>query len=92
MLDDKRISELRALRGQGMVSAVGEYTPDELWEALDEIERLRTEQRDLMTRAAAEAWRWAVQAAKDNHNDQTPEEMPVDRGELIVQNVIICGR
>lgn len=42
MFDDKRISELRELFGQGMVSAVGEYTPDELWEALNEIERLRS--------------------------------------------------
>jgi hypothetical protein len=39
----EQISELRALRGQGMTSAVGEYTPDELWEALDEIEALREE-------------------------------------------------
>lgn len=40
-MDDKRIAELRALRGQGMTSAVGEYTPNELWEALDALERLR---------------------------------------------------
>jgi hypothetical protein len=38
---DEQIAKLRALRGQGLTSAVGEYTPDELWEALDEIERLR---------------------------------------------------
>lgn len=38
----EKIAELRKERGRGMVSAVGEYTPDELWEALDEIERLTT--------------------------------------------------
>ena len=37
------IANLRALRGQGLVSSVGEYTPNELWDALDEIEQLRTE-------------------------------------------------
>jgi hypothetical protein len=41
MMDEKRIAELRAYRGSGMISAVGEYTPDELWEALDAVEKLR---------------------------------------------------
>lgn len=41
MMDDKRIAELRKERNSGMVSAVGEYTPAEFWEALDEIENLR---------------------------------------------------
>lgn len=40
-LSPEEIRELRKLRGQGMESAVGEYTPPELWDALDEIERLR---------------------------------------------------
>lgn len=40
-MDEKRIAELRAYRGEGMISAVGEYTPDELWEALDTVEKLR---------------------------------------------------
>ncbi|MET4695194.1 hypothetical protein [Endozoicomonas lisbonensis] len=40
-MNEKQIEELRALKGQGMESAVGEYTPAELWEALDEIERLQ---------------------------------------------------
>ena len=40
MFDDKRIAELRALRDEGLVSAVGEYAPEEFWEALDELERL----------------------------------------------------
>jgi hypothetical protein len=58
-------------------------------EAADEIERLRTEQRDLMTCAAAEAWRFAVQAAQDSYNDQALAEMPEHSGELIVQNVMV---
>jgi hypothetical protein len=37
----EEIDDMRSKRGQGMVSSVGEYTPDELWTALDEIERLR---------------------------------------------------
>ena len=41
-MDETKVAELRKLRGCGMVSAVGEYTPNELWEALDCIERLRT--------------------------------------------------
>lgn len=53
-MDDKRISELRALCGQGMVSAVGEYTPDELWEALDELDLLRAENANL--RREVEGW------------------------------------
>jgi hypothetical protein len=40
-MDAKKIAELRSLRGQGMISAVGEYTPDEFWDVLDEIERLQ---------------------------------------------------
>jgi hypothetical protein len=34
------IANLRQLQGQGLSSAVGEYTPPEFWEALDTIERL----------------------------------------------------
>ena len=40
-MNEQQIAELRALRDKGMVSAVGEYTPEEFWEALDAIERLR---------------------------------------------------
>lgn len=50
-----RIAELRALRGQGMASAVGEYTPDELWEALDCIESLRASLRDYFAAKAMQA-------------------------------------
>lgn len=41
MITKQQIDEWRVQRGMGMVSAVGEYTPDEFWDALDEIERLR---------------------------------------------------
>lgn len=56
-MDEKRIADLRAERGRGMVSAVGEYTPDELWEALDCIERLR---------AALQLAMWAMRAPLDD--------------------------
>ena len=41
IITDKQITEWRKLRDEGMVSAIGEYTPPEFWDALDEIERLR---------------------------------------------------
>ena len=41
MMDEKKIAELRKMRGSGLISAVGEYTFDELWEALDCIDKLR---------------------------------------------------
>lgn len=53
------IEEWRKERDNGMVSAVGEYTPPEFWAALDEIERLTaeiarlTEERDAF-RASSE--------------------------------------
>jgi hypothetical protein len=33
-------TEWRKLQGQGMTSAVGEYTPPEFWELLDDVDRL----------------------------------------------------
>jgi len=47
-MDAKQIAKLRALRDQGVTFAVGEYTPDELWDALDEIERLRSINAELI--------------------------------------------
>lgn len=47
-MDQARIDELRKLRGVGMVSAVGEYTPDELSEALDCIQALRAAARSAL--------------------------------------------
>jgi len=41
MIDEAQIRAWRLERYSGMVSAVGEYTPSEFWDALDEIERLR---------------------------------------------------
>ena len=40
----EQIAEWRKLHGKGLVSAVGEYTPDEFWLLLDSFERL---ERDL---------------------------------------------
>ena len=40
MITKEQIAEWRKLKDSGMVSGVGEYTPPEFWEALDEIERL----------------------------------------------------
>lgn len=41
----EQIAEWRAEEGNGMRSAVGEYTPDEFWMLLDEIERLQAERQ-----------------------------------------------
>lgn len=46
-ISDKQIAEWRALRNEGMTSAVGEYTPKEFWDVLDELERLRSGYRRL---------------------------------------------
>ena len=64
-MDEKRIADLRAERGRGMVSAVGEYTPDELWEALDCIERLR---------AALQLAMWAMRAPLDDWKGECERE------------------
>ena len=54
LMTDKQIAEFRELRDEGMISAVGEYTPRAFWDALDEIERLRMAESiladDIMTR------------------------------------------
>ena len=41
-ISKEQIEEWRKELGNGMTSAVGEYTPQEFWDALDEIERLRS--------------------------------------------------
>lgn len=43
----ERIAEWRALRNEGITSAVGEYTPSEFWELLDAFEAI----------SSASAWR-----------------------------------
>ena len=40
-ITDEEIAEWEAERGNGMISCVGEYTPDEFWRVLDELKRLR---------------------------------------------------
>ncbi len=35
-----QLAEWRKYRGVGYTSAIGEYTPSEFWDALDEIDRL----------------------------------------------------
>lgn len=37
MITDEQINIWRSVRGEGMVSSVGEYTPDEFWLVLDEL-------------------------------------------------------
>ena len=58
-MNEQRIAELRALRGSGMTSAVGEYTPDELWEALDDVERLRATLRGIVEADYRKWWELA---------------------------------
>jgi hypothetical protein len=48
-VSDEQIAKWRKLKSHGMVSAVGEYTPDEFWLALDEIERLRAPRAPAIT-------------------------------------------
>jgi hypothetical protein len=50
-ITDKQIAEWRELRDEGMVSTIGEYTPPEFWDALDEIERLRAELKRISDKA-----------------------------------------
>lgn len=39
-ISSEQIAKWRKEQGQGMESAIGEYTPPEFWEVLDELERL----------------------------------------------------
>lgn len=49
MITKEQISEWRKLKNDGLTSAIGEYTPSEFWECLDEIERLNTKIESLET-------------------------------------------
>ena len=40
-MTNQQIKLWRKQKGDGLVSAIGEYTPDEFWAALEEIEKLR---------------------------------------------------
>lgn len=42
-ITDELIAEWEAERGNGMMSSVGEYTPEEFWWLLDEVKRLRAD-------------------------------------------------
>ncbi len=48
MITDKQIAEWEAERGNGMESAVGEYTPREFWLLLDEYKLLLSEVRKML--------------------------------------------
>lgn len=41
MITDEQISAWHALQGEGMISSVGEYTPDEFWDLLSAYEEMR---------------------------------------------------
>lgn len=45
-ITDEQIQEWLAMRGEGMASAVGEYTPAEFWQVLDELARLRRQEAE----------------------------------------------
>ncbi|MBU0808732.1 MAG: hypothetical protein KKD30_02285 [Gammaproteobacteria bacterium] len=47
LISADQMAEWRALRGEGMVSAVGEYTPEEFWRALDAIDALAADNKRL---------------------------------------------
>lgn len=49
------IADLRSKRGEGMVSAVGEYTPDEFWALLDLAEGLMEARKAWRDKATAES-------------------------------------
>ena len=47
MTTKEQRDEWRKLKGQGMTSAVGEYTPSEFWELLSDVDRLERENKHL---------------------------------------------
>lgn len=53
VLSKADLVRLRTLQGQGFISAVGEYTPEEFWALLDLADDLE---------AARKAWRQKVEA------------------------------
>lgn len=46
-ITQEQLAEWRKLRGAGMESAIGEYTPPEFWQVLDELEQLHALLADL---------------------------------------------
>lgn len=49
-ITDEEIAEWERERGNGRTSAVGEYTPSEFWQLLDEVKSRRAEVRALQDR------------------------------------------
>lgn len=49
-ISSEQITRWRKLRGKGMTSAIGEYTPAEFWELLDAYEAVKRERDDLKRR------------------------------------------
>ena len=47
MITEKTLNEWKSYKGTGMTSALGEYTPEEFWDAIAEIERLTKERDEL---------------------------------------------
>lgn len=47
MTTKEQRDEWRKLKGEGKESAIGEYTPEEFWELLDEIDSLEKERGEL---------------------------------------------
>jgi len=41
MITHEQIVEWRKLQSKGMVSAIGEYTPAEFWDLLNEVEKMQ---------------------------------------------------
>jgi hypothetical protein len=48
MIKKAQLDLWRKLKGEGMTSALGEYTPEEFWELLDAYEKLRLQFGELV--------------------------------------------
>jgi hypothetical protein len=55
-ITDQQIAAWRKHQGAGMESALGEFTPPEFWEALSEIERLRSVLEWIAENGPDDAW------------------------------------
>ena len=64
-VNHEQIAEWRKVRGHGMISAVGEYTPSEFWLLLDNFERLDRDRA--ATLAERDALRIGMDAAYRNN-------------------------
>lgn len=71
------LAKWRSHQGQGMTSAVGEYTPDEFWLALDEIESLQ--------KRLSEAHAW-IPVSERPLPGRNPDERGGREGSYLVAN------